>query len=275
MLQRLLVPLDGTPFAEGALPYAEALASRTGAVIHLVRSSLVRHPPLDGTGEQRIVAEERAYLAGIARRLGGKASVTLQHADPADAIVGQARQWGADLIIMATHERGPFGRAIFGSVAKEVLAAAPAPILLIDPDEAPAFTAPHRILLPLDRSPLAEAALPTARLIAAALDAPITLLTALQPEDELTDQQATAYLQEAAARLTSSGIENTIAVRHGHAPEVISTVAAEVGATLIVMATRGHSGLRLMMLGSTAEATLRASNLPLVLVGASSGEREA
>ena len=110
MLQRLLVPLDGTPFAEGALPYAEALASRTGAVIHLVRSSLVRHPPLDGTGEQRIVAEERAYLAGIAKKLGGKASVTLQHADPADAIVGQARQWGADLIIMATHERGPFGR---------------------------------------------------------------------------------------------------------------------------------------------------------------------
>ena len=275
MLQRLLVPLDGTPFAEGALPYAEALASRTGAVIHLVRSSLVRHPPLDGTGEQRIVAEERAYLAGIAKKLGGKASVTLQHADPADAIVGQARQWGADLIIMATHERGPFGRAIFGSVAKEVLAAAPAPLVLLGPDEAPAVAAPDRVLLALDRSPLAEAALATARLIAAALDAPVTLLTALQPEDEVTDQQATAYLQEAATQLTSGGIEHALAVRHGHAPEVISAVAKEIGATVIVLATRGHSGLRLMVLGSTADAVLRSSDLPLVLVGTTSGGTEA
>ena len=88
MLHRILVPLDGSPFAEAALPYAEALARRTGATIHLVRASLVRHPPQDNTEEARIVARERAYLVEQAKRLGAErrsVTVTLQQAAPTDA----------------------------------------------------------------------------------------------------------------------------------------------------------------------------------------------
>jgi nucleotide-binding universal stress UspA family protein len=272
MLQRLLVPLDGSPFAEGALPYAEALARRTGAVVQLVRASLVRQPPLENTGEARMVADERAYLVKVVERLGAQriaATVTLQHAEPAEAIVGQARQWGADLIVMATHERGLVGRAIFGSVTAGVLEAAPAPVLLVQRGDAPAFAESQRVLLPLDGSPLAEAALPVARTFAQIFDAPIVLVTALPRRtstDEASEHPLHAHLQEVAGQLSAAGLTVEIETRGGGASRVICDVAEERGATLIAMATRTHSGLQRMILGDTADAVLRATEVPLVLV---------
>jgi nucleotide-binding universal stress UspA family protein len=272
MLHRLLVPLDGTDFAEAALPYARALARRTGATIHLVRASLVRHPPLDNTEEARIVADERAYLVGQANLLGAaqiKASVTLQQADPADAIVTQARQWGADLIVMATHERGPIGRALFGSVTAEVLEATPAPVLLVQPGDASPFEGPQRVLLPLDGSPLAEEALPVAQQLAQLLDAPLVLALALSTDESpeaVAEHPLHAHLRDVAERLAGDGLTTQIEVRNGNAARVIGEIAEETGATLIVMATRAHTGLDRVVLGSTADAVLRATEVPLVMV---------
>jgi nucleotide-binding universal stress UspA family protein len=272
MLHRLLVPLDGSPFAEGAVPYAEALAHRTGAVVQLVRASLVRLPPPEKTGEAHIVADERAYLVKVVERLGAQriaAAVTLQHADPAEAIVGQARQWGADLIVMATHERGPIGRAIFGSVTAGVLEETPAPVLLVQPGDAPPFAESQRVLLALDGSPLAESALPIARTFAQIFDAPILLVTAL-PRDasaaEVSEHPLRAHVQDVAGQLSAAGLTVEVELRGGDADKVIAAVAKERGATLIAMATRAHTGLQRMILGSTADAVLRATELPLVLV---------
>lgn len=268
MVHRLLVPLDGTPFAEGALPYAEALARRTGAVVHLVRGSLVRHAPLEQTGEAQIVADERAYLVKVVERLGAQriaASVTLQHAAAAEAIVGQAQQWGADLIVMATHERGPVGRAIFGSVTAGVLETTTAPVLLVQPGDAPPFEGTQRVLLPLDGSPLAEAALPVAQRFAQILSAPITLVTAL-PRDEEGEHPLRDHLREVTGHLEEAGLTVQVEVREGDAAKVIRAAAEECGATLIAMATRAHTGIDRMILGSTADAVLRATEVPLVLV---------
>jgi len=269
MLHRILVPLDGTDFAEAALPYAEALARRTGAKIHLVRASIVRHPPPDNTEESRIVARERAYLVEQAQRLGAgqfAATVTLQQSDPPDAIVGQARQWGADLIIMATHERGPLGRAIFGSTTGKVLDDTPAPVLLVQPGDATPFAGTQRVLLPLDGSPQAEEALPIAQLLAQAFAAPLTLVLALDRGQSKSEHALRIYLREVAERLAAAGLTVQIEVRNGDAARTIRDVAAATGATVIAMAMREHNVLRRVVLGSTAEAVLRATEIPLVMV---------
>jgi nucleotide-binding universal stress UspA family protein len=269
MLHRILVPLDGTDFAEAALPYAEALARRTGATLHLVRASLVRHQPLDNTEESRIVARERAYLAEQAKRLGAgqiKALVTLQQSDPPDAIVGQARQWGADLIIMATRERGLIGRAVFGSVTARVLDDTPAPVLLVQPDEATPFTGPQRVILPLDGSAQAEEALPIAQRLAQIFQAPLVLVLALARDESTTEHALRTYLRDVAGRLEGTGLTVRVEVRNGDAARVIGDVAEATGATLIAMAMREHTGLRRIVLGSTAEAVLRATAIPLVMV---------
>ena len=54
MLHRILVPLDGTDFAEAALPYAEVLARRTGATVHLVRASIVAIRPAYRTSSRHV-----------------------------------------------------------------------------------------------------------------------------------------------------------------------------------------------------------------------------
>lgn len=272
MLDRLLVPLDGKPFAEAALPYAEALARRAGATLQLVRASLVRHAPAADGHEATIVAEERAYLARIARELGARgvaAAATVQHADPAAAIVGQARQWGADLIVMATHERGPLGRALLGSTTAAVLADTPAPVLLVGDHDAPPFAGPQRLLVPLDGSPLSEAALPIAADLAALFDAPLTLVAAVPPGDAARgagEHPVHADLRAAAEQLERRDLDAAVEVREGDPPGVIAAVGAAAGATLIAMATRGHAGLPRLVLGGTADAVLRATDLPLLLV---------
>jgi nucleotide-binding universal stress UspA family protein len=277
MLHRILVPLDGNAFAEAALPYAEALAQRTGATVHLVRASLVRHPPPEDTEEARIVARERAYLVEQAKRLGAQqlaASVTLQQSDPPDAIVGQARQWGADLIIMATHERGPIGRAIFGSTTAAVLDDTPAPVLLVQPGDAPPFAGPQRVLLPLDGSSQAEEALPIAQRLALVLAAPVVLVMAVSRDDAAADLPHRAYLREVAGRLEQAGLTVRVELRGGDAARVIGDVAGATGTTLIAMAMREHKGLRRIVLGSTAEAVLRATELPLTMVRPANEGRE-
>lgn len=269
MLHRILVPLDGTDFAEAALPYAEALARRTGAKIHLVRASIVRHPPPDNTEESRIVARERAYLVEQAQRLGAAqfaATVTLQQSDPSDAILVQARQWGADLIVMATHERGPIGRAVFGSTTGKVLDETPAPVLLVQPGDAAPFAGAQRVLLPLDGSPQAEEALPIAQLLAQAFEAPLTLVLALDRGQSKSEHALRIYLREVAERLEAAGLTVQIEVRNGDAARAIRDVAEATDTTVIAMAMREHNVLRRVVLGSTAEAVLRATEIPLVMV---------
>ena len=49
----------------------------------------------------------------------------------ADLVVEQARQWGAELIVLGTHGRRGLGRALLGSDAEQVLRQAPVPVLLV------------------------------------------------------------------------------------------------------------------------------------------------
>ncbi len=161
MFTLILVPLDGSPLAAGALPYAAALARLSGARLLLVRASLVRLPPPPDTYEARLVADEGAYLertAGLLREQGVDVETALRYADPAETLVDEARTRGADLIAMTSRGHGGLGRLVFGSVAAAVVERAPAPVLLLtkeadaEHESAPFGSAP-RLLVPLVGSP--------------------------------------------------------------------------------------------------------------------------
>lgn len=141
MYQRIVVPLDGSGFAERALPDAERLARLTGAAIHLVRVvDLGRHGRLGASMEYAVVdpapADEHtaasAYLRSIAERIvesGLVAETEVRLGQPCRELVA-ATQSG-DLLVMASHGRGGIARLVLGSVAEDVLRHAPVPILLI------------------------------------------------------------------------------------------------------------------------------------------------
>jgi nucleotide-binding universal stress UspA family protein len=142
-LQKILVPLDGSVFAESALEQAVELALEKRATLMLLRAAEVStFPGVDPTeAEVQVVHEAEQYLDGVAERLrarGVKDVETSVWYGPADAaIVEAARARKPDLIAMSTHGRSGLGRLILGSVAESVLRGTTTPILLLRAAAAP------------------------------------------------------------------------------------------------------------------------------------------
>lgn len=133
-----------------------------------------------------------------------------------------------------------------------------------------------RILVPLDGSPLAEAILPEVVDLARHHGAEVLLLRVALvhtlPGVDQTEAQVRAveeaegYLAEVERRLAAQGVPVSGAVRYGRAVEEILDHAESKRADLIAMSTHGRSGIRRFMLGSVAEAVLRAAPVPVLLL---------
>jgi nucleotide-binding universal stress UspA family protein len=153
--RRVLVALDGSPFAEEVLPPATALGTLTRAEFILLRVIPPLLPgdydlgqaPLVGLGGSRLAQlrgiqeeseqETRGYLDRLAAQLC-KNGLSVQsrvacHDSPAAAILEEADRIGADLISLATHGRGGLARMFLGSVADKVVRGATIPVLIHRP----------------------------------------------------------------------------------------------------------------------------------------------
>ncbi len=141
-----------------------------------------------------------------------------------------------------------------------------------------------RILVPLDGSKTAENVLPYARTFAARLKLPVELLSVIDIAEMATHmargrpghidtlvedskRAAEAYLREVAKTFPGGAI--TCTVERGRAEGTIIERAASDKATLIAMATHGHSGVNRFLMGSVAEKVLRGTSNPLLLIRAS------
>lgn len=134
----------------------------------------------------------------------------------------------------------------------------------------------RKILVPLDGSRLAEAALVEAIQLSGA-GAALVLLRAAEatwrPMDDVTRAQvavvreAETYLSAAAERARNAGvIDVETSVWYGPPGEAIVEAARLYGIDLIVMSSHGRSGLGRLVLGSVAETVLRGTRTPILLV---------
>ncbi len=142
--RKILVPVDGSPASNRGLIEAMALARNQGATLRLVHvlDELILGPGAEAVvylgntvdllreaGEQIVAKAEAAAQASglesesvILETTGGRA---------ADAIVAEARAWGADLIVLGTHGRRGARRLVMGSDAEEIVRTTPVPVLLV------------------------------------------------------------------------------------------------------------------------------------------------
>jgi nucleotide-binding universal stress UspA family protein len=246
MYRTILVPLDGSRFAEHALPPAIALARHSGAEMHLVTvSTPLAEISAEGVAfssgelEGELEARYSAYLASVAervRQLGATVRHEVLQGEVAECLCTEAEK-SASLIAMATHGRGSFERFWLGSVADEVIRNVTRPVLLVRPGEdEPSLDAEPKlnpVLVALDGTPESEAVLPHAMALASlspgaevilmrALsglpqasekpDVPEarreaeSLLSRLQKVQHLLSRQAEEYLEHAAAPLRARGV---------------------------------------------------------------------
>jgi nucleotide-binding universal stress UspA family protein len=143
----------------------------------------------------------------------------------------------------------------------------------------------HKILVTLDGSDLSERALEAAFQIARQFEAEIVLLRVLtldavalaggstpqyqdlrQLQEKRDRQEAETYLHGLRANWQPLGVPISTRVVTGAPPEAILEVAEESGIDLIVMSTHGRTGLSRLLYGSVAEAVLRGTHLPVLLI---------
>lgn len=295
-IRSVMVPLDGSPLAEQALPWAIAIARKARARLRLamVHRLPVLPPLADTVGlytkvEVAVRKSQRDYLHGTAGRVKAEAAIQVATAilegEPAPALAGYARETGADLVVMTTHGRGGLERAWLGSVADELMRTLGIPMLVIRPGERGASAALlERILVPLDGSRHAEAVLPVALAMASLFDASLALRQVVLPialmtsppasfpagiDTELTaieQRRAQAYLDRLVEQLRGVGARVSGAAVLGRAVfETILTTAQERGPGMVALATRGRGGLRRMLLGSVADKLVRMGDLPVLV----------
>ncbi len=139
----------------------------------------------------------------------------------------------------------------------------------------------RRILVPLDFSASAEKALRAAVSFARQFDAELTLIhvrpvayypaelvgfPAALPTAEPSDGKLRACLEAEAGRLVPAEMRTRVLLRTGTAFDEICTAARQSGADLIIIATHGHTGLKHILLGSTAERVVRHAPCPVLVV---------
>jgi nucleotide-binding universal stress UspA family protein len=294
-MDRVLVPLDGTDLAASILPDALRLVGETGELL-LVRDA--SHPAHDTSmgiyGQRPAIEASELYLGGIAhilRKHGGVVRTrTFAMGNAARSVEEAVAVFKPDIIACATHGRSGVQRLLYGSMAHRILTHSTVPVMLrhATDDEPPVEfqidrTAPRRILVPLDGSPLAETALPLARRLSAEWDADLFLVrvvtrdTAIGPlgvnvpqragsADDVADiEEAEDYLNGVAAGI--AGPVYRTAVGGSPADTLVEFVRAQE-ITDVVMASHGRTGLARILLGSVADELIHRLHRPIVVVPA-------
>ena len=140
-IKTILVPIDFSTNSDRALEYAQLLAKRFEASLHLVHvcelptlgMAAMEGYAITDTDWSRKLGEdaERELVRVVARLHGMKASTEVLFGNPARCIVTAATTKAADLIVMGTHGHGPVMHVLVGNVAERVVRTAPCPVLTV------------------------------------------------------------------------------------------------------------------------------------------------
>jgi nucleotide-binding universal stress UspA family protein len=295
--QSIVVPLDGSPLAEQAIPIAQAIAERARCKLKLVlihEPLILMEPGPDYTKvELAMQKADRDYLKSVTARLRERlgrsvSSAVLQGIPIAQTLASYIRDLGADLVVMTTHGRGGLRRAWLGSVTDQLIRTSEIPVLVVRPGEEGAAKPGAElteILVALDGSSLAEAALEPATELARLWDAEVSLVQVVRPiilasgphltfpsgySDQVTAirrESAQDYIKDVAERVRESGVRSTgVVVIGGAVPETLIDLAAPERVSLMAVATHGLGGVKRLVLGSVADKLVRAANVPVLVV---------
>jgi nucleotide-binding universal stress UspA family protein len=267
MLERILVPLDGSAIAEAILVQVGRLLRRKDSEVLLLRVAETDWLP---TYENRRLAEElpklaQEYVVKTVERLqreGIRARGIVAQGAPATAILTAATEQKASLIAMTTHGRTGLLRFTLGSVAEKILRASPTPVFVVrSAAQPPRDLAFRTLLVPVDGSDRSLEVLPLASTFAAAYDARILVVTANDTGEDVDE-----VVQRTVALFVAAGNAADGEVIEGNSAAAILEIASRRKADAIAMATHGRGGPLRWVLGSVTEKIVRHADVPMLVV---------
>jgi nucleotide-binding universal stress UspA family protein len=279
MLEKILVPVDGSELADRILVHARRVLVRKDAVVVLVRV-IPERPTKD---DDAVIA--RAHLDRLARELGSTEGPEvdarfLTGSDAAGRILEVAEEVRPSLIALSTHGRTGLKRFYRGSVAERVLRSSRFPVLLANPFALPERTREmgfRRILVPLDGSLESAKVLPQVHDFARIYESEVLLVHALEPDMSVEASSRFESHAEAAAMLehhkkSLGGVAVRVIVLTGEPAAALLDAADRESADLIALTTHGRSGVSRWIYGSVAEHVLHHARVPLLVVRCGPGE---
>jgi nucleotide-binding universal stress UspA family protein len=274
MIERIVVPLDGSLTAEAILPQIRRLLYRNDSEVILVRA--VEPPFVENaiTLAEAQIGAAREYVLGQQERLE-KAGVRVSHVvrlgSPSGVILDVVEERKATMVAMATHGASGLQRFLFGSVAEAVIRRCPVPVLVVRPfwtyDLVPPVETARRpirnLLLPLDGSDRSLESLPGVMEFADLFEARIVLLRVLEKGE--AEEEARRQMQAVVRTIEKEGVETLMIVESGNPVEEILKAVRFREIDLIAMATHGRTGILRASAGSVTEEVLRKVTVPMLV----------
>lgn len=265
MYQRILVPLDGSSFAEEVIPYARCIARATKAKLTLLQ--VAEH-------ESHLSAAEE-YVRGLASRLDAEGEAVLEEKDVAGTILTELTREPDTFAAMTTHGRSALLKAVVGSVALGVVRNAPRGVLLYRPRGAVAAADTEAnvvtVVAALDGSDFSEAILPHAVDIARLLEARLMLVqvvpevVGVPPQVPASDVVESSYIRGRAVEIKRTyGMEAEWEVLHGDPADAICEYLRSQRDTMLAMSSHSRRVLGRTLFGSVAGECVRRAGVPIL-----------
>lgn len=291
-LKNILVPTDFSNESVKAVRYGVALSQQFEGVLWLLHV-IEPAPAFAGfegipsvMDQEHEAAKAEAQMAEFAAKHippGVAVTSIVRHGSTVGEISALAKARDLDLVLISTHGRTGFSRAVYGSMAERILHHAPCPILIVREDEnefvedSPALEIHlHRILVPLDFTECSRKALKYAEALAWKFNATLHCVHLLEPEKPLivveTESFRKAGEDGAGAKMAAElkaidpalHVETTIQPGDPHCK--IVELAGERQINLIILGEHSRSGTRRFLMGSTIDEVLKHARCPTLVV---------
>jgi nucleotide-binding universal stress UspA family protein len=279
VINSILAPTDLGESSIPALRYARLLADRFAAKLTVAYIDPIIYPidltgPADGlyinttpAHEAELRREVEKHAASVMTGRPYEIDVTIGL--PVPSILAAASQRHADLIVMGTHLRHGWRRALLGSVSEGVLHGSECPVLTVAPKDGNVSSAPptiKNILCPINLTEVARESLDVAANLAEALGAQLTIVHVLE-SDEIADTRAD---EEKVRKWIGPDLQVFCSYRElvlrGGAAERVLDCAEDLGSDLLVIGAQHKLFRESTVVGTTTERVVRFASCPVLVV---------